>query len=326
VKIDNDNQASRPAAGKTRRLTGLRKLYIAQRCGRTANRLVIYANLIAFAEEHGCLLVNYTFHSYADFFKDRDVDFHCQYPGTQRRSVWDMISPLGRALRRWRLPYQVIHVASKLNERFKPFGKRVITLREIKGQEIIRLDDPELLGRVETARTVFFYGWVFRAPELVQRHAEKIRAHFQPVEAVASVSREAVTRMRAQADIVVGVHVRHGDYRTWKDGMYFYPADQYAAWMRAFAAQFPGRRVAFLVASDEPRTPEEFPGLVTGFCKGSPVADIYSLSGCDYIFGPPSTFSQWASFHGNKPLRHLHSRDASVSLDEFKVSYLAEIP
>ena len=326
MKNDNDKKSPPPAAGTSLRTTPPKKLYIAQRCGRTANRMVIFANLIAFAEEHGCRLINYTFHSYGDSFTATRDDFYCEYPPTQKRSLWDAIPPVGRALRRWRLPYQINHIASKLNERFKPFGKRVITLRERRGQELIRLDDPELLARVEAARTVYFYGWVFRAPELVRKHAEKIRAHFQPIEEVAAVSRAAVGQVRSQADIVVGVHIRHGDYRTWKDGMYYYPPEQYAAWMRAFAAQFSGRRVAFLVASDEPRTPEEFPGLTVGFCKGSPVADIYSLSGCDYIFGPPSTFSQWASFHGNKPLRHLHSRDASVKVDDFFVSYLAEIP
>jgi hypothetical protein len=237
-----------------------------------------------------------------------------------------VIPPLGRLLRRLRLPYQLVRYASRLNERFAPFGKRVVTVREIPGQHITPLENLELLTRLRGARTVFFYGWNFRSPELVRRHAEKIRAYFQPVEEIAAASRAAVARMRVQAEIVVGVHIRHGDYRTWKDGQYFYPAEQYAAWMRAMAAHFPGRKVGFLVASDEPRQAEEFPGLAVGFCPGSPVSDIYALAGCDYIFGPPSTYSQWASFHGNKPLLQLHRRDAPVRPDLFSVSFLQDIP
>lgn len=302
------------------------QLYIALRCGRLANRMVLFANLIALAEEHGCRLVNFTFHTYADLFTATRRDFYCQFPPAARRSFWDLIPPLGRLLRRLRLPYQLVRNASRLNERFALFGKHVVTIREVPGQEITRLDDPGLLSRLRGARTVFFYGWNFRSPELVQRHAEKIRSFFQPVEDIANTSQAAVARLRSQAEIVVGVHIRHGDYRTWKKGQYCYPVEQYAAWMRSLTVLFAGKQLAFLVASDEPRNMAEFPGLAIGFCPGSPVADIYALAGCDYIFGPPSTYSQWASFYGDTPLLQLDSREAVISLDRFSVSFLGVIP
>ena len=314
-----------PLKNKGREAAG-KNIYVALRCGRLANRMVLFANLIAFAAENNGRLVNFTFHTYAEVFETTRRDFYCQFPTAARRSLWDAIPPLGRLLRRLRLPYQLVRMAARLNGRFTPFGKRVITQREIPGREMTPLDDPEILAGLREARTIFFYGWNFRSPELVRRHAEKIRAYFQPVESIAGASREAVARMRQQAEVVVGVHIRHGDYRTWKDGQYFYPAEQYAAWMRAMAAHFPGRKVGFLVASDEARQVEEFPGLTVGFCPGSPVADIYALAGCDYIFGPPSTYSQWASFHGNKPLLQLKSREAEIAPELFAVSFLQDIP
>lgn len=314
----SESPATRSAAPK--------KLYVALRCGRLANRMVLFANLIAFAEEHGCRLVNFTFHTYADLFEATRQDFYCQYPPAKRRSLWDAIPPLGRLLRKVRLPYQLVRQASRLNERFTPFGKRVATLREFPDKESTPLDDPGIVARLRDARTMYVYGWSFRSPELVKRHAEKIRAYFQPVENIAAASRDAVARMRQQAEVVVGVHIRHGDYRTWKNGLNFHPVEQYVAWMRQMVAHFPGRKVAFLVASDEPRTVEEFPGLTVGFCPGSPVADIYALAGCDYIFGPPSTYSQWASFYGNRPLLQLPNRDVQLKPELFAVSYLADIP
>lgn len=320
ARMEPKPNAPAPAAGAKK------NIYIALRCGRLANRMVLYANLIALVEEHGGRLVNFTFHSYADLFEATRRDFYCQYPAAPRRSRWDLLPPLGRLLRRLRLPYHLVRNASRWNERHTPFGNRVATVREIPGREVTGLEDPEILRRLREAGTVFFYGWGFRAPELVRRHADKIRAHFQPVAAIATASREAVALMREQADVVVGVHIRHGDYRTWKGGQHFYPVEQYAGWMRALAAQFPGRRTAFLVASDEPRGPEEFPGLTAGFCPGSPAADIYALGGCDYIIGPPSTYSQWASFYGNKPLLQLKSRQSEVDLLQFTVSFLGEIP
>lgn len=41
------------------------------------------------------------------------------------------------------------------------------------------------------------------------------------------------------------------------------------------------------------------------------------MSQCDYIIGPPSTFSTWASFMGKVPLLHLYSAGQKVKLSEF---------
>lgn len=308
------------------RQTPGKRLIIALRCGRLANRLILFANWAAFAEEHGCRLVNFTFHSYSDWFTYTRGDFYCQYPPVQKRSRWDAVSPVGRVLRRLRLPYHAARNAGRLNERFALLGQKVLTLRELTDRRVIRLDNPEFLDRIREARTVFIYGWKFRAPKLIVRHAEKIRAFFRPVEDIARTSRAVVTQLRQQAEIVVGVHIRGGDYRTWRNGRHFYPPGRYAAWIRNMAEQFPGRRTVFLVASDEPHTADEFPGLNVSFSRGSPVVDLYALAECDYILGPPSTYSQWASFYGNKPLLHLYEERTVPRPEDFSVSFLAEIP
>ena len=61
--------------------------------------------------------------------------------------------------------------------------------------------------------------------------------------------------------------------------------------MRELAGQFPGRKTAFFVCSDEPRQASEFSGLMVVIGAGPPVVDLYTLAGCDYILRPPSTFS-----------------------------------
>ena len=129
-------------------------------------------------------------------------------------------------------------------------------------------------------------------------------------------------RLRAAADVVVGVHVRQGDYRTWRNGKYFFNPARYADWMREMAGLFPGRRAAFLICSDEPRNASEFPGITVELGAGSALADLCALAGCDYIIGPQSTYTQWASFYGNKPLLLLQSAADRLELDNFRVSFL----
>ncbi|HEU5070155.1 MAG TPA: hypothetical protein VFV96_07065 [Verrucomicrobiae bacterium] len=305
---------------------GARHFVIAFRSGRLANRLVLFANFIAFAAEHGHRISNVSFHSYAHLFTSTARDLYCRFPPVARPGALSRWPGLAALIRKSRLFFHVTRASAVLNAKWAPFGSRVVTLFETPGEDVTHLEAPELQMRWQNAPTVFVYGWRFRAPQAVQRHAETIRAFFQPVPELARASRAAVAPLRARADVVVGVHVRRGDYRTWRDGRCYFELPQYAGWLRALAGQFPGQRVAFLVCSDEPRACEEFPGLEVGFGPGFPVGDLFALAECDYVLGPLSTFSQWASFHGNKPLLHLRDKNTRVEREQFRVADLLEVP
>ncbi len=197
-----------------------------------------------------------------------------------------------------------------------------MTLHESPGQPTTLLDGPEVQARIREAKIVFVDGFNFHAPQCVQRHADKIRSYFQPIEEYQQASGQAVERLRQDSDVVVGVHIRQGDYRRWRAGKSFFPTERYAAWMNEMAEQFSGRKLSFLVCSDETRNPQEFPGLRVGLGTNSSMGDLYALAECDYILGPPSTFSKWASFYGNKPLFHLEDTNARLELARFCVSDL----
>ena len=313
----------RPSAPRS----GKGKLFvISGRCGRMANRMVLFAHFIALAEEQGHRVANPTFHSYARFFAATREDIYCRYPRATRRSGWDILPGIGGAIRTTRVFFHLARAFGLWNERYPIFGKTIFTLRQTPGQPVTALDGPEVQAGIHDARIVFVNGWNFRAPALVQRHAEKIRPYFRPVAEFEQASRRAVQRLRQQADLVVGVHIRRGDYRTFREGVYFYPVARYAAWMQELAEQFPGRRVGFFVCSDEPREAKEFSGLTVVVGAGSAVADLDALSRCDYVLAPVGTFSMWASFYGNKPLFSIRERNARIERHEFRVSDLREIP
>jgi len=295
---------------------------IGLRCGRLANRMILFANFVALAEEQGHRLINFTFHSYSEFFEGTRGNVYCRYPRPKRRSWMDAVPGVAVFLRRTRIPYHLTRAAAALNERFPIFGNIAVTLHELPGQKITLLDGPEYQEKIRPAKIIFVYGWWLRTPNLVKEHGDKIRAYFRPVEKFENASRAAIEPLRRDADVVIGVHIRQGDYRGWFGGKYFFPASRYAAWMREIAAQFPGRKVAFFVCSDEARSQGEFPGLTVGFGTDSPVSDVYALARCDYILGTKSTFSQWASFYGGKPLLQMCDLNESAKLESFRVSYL----
>lgn len=277
---------------------------------------------MALAEEQGHRIVNVTFHSYADLFEATRRDIYCRYPTAKRRSWMNVVPGVAAAIQKTRIFYHIVRTVSVFNGRWPVFGKTVVTLRELKDQHTTLLDGPEVQEKIRAAKIVFPFDWRFRAPGLVRKHAEKIRNYFRPIEEHENSGHQAVDRLRRNADLVVGVHIRHGDYRRWKDGRYFFPASRYADWMREMAAQFPDNKVSFFVCSDEPRNAGEFPGLSVELGAGPPVADLYTLAKCDYILGPVSTFSQWASFYGVKPLLHFYSGSDRIDRERFHISDL----
>jgi len=316
-----------PAKDMRRLDAAARKVFvIAGRCGRLANRLVLSANFMALMEEQGHCLINPTLHSYAACFETTHRDVYCQYPPTAQRNWLDMIPVIPNAIRGTRLLFHVAHAAGGLNERWPLFGDAVVTLRQSPGLKITALDGPEVQDKIRRARLILVNGWNFRVPELVQRHAGKIRDYFRPRELYEEAASRVVDRLRQKADVLVGVHIRHGDYRTWREGKCFFPSSRYATWMRELAEQFPRSKVAFLICSDEPRKAQEFPGLSIEFGPGPAIVDLDALAKCDYLLGPISTFSQWASFYGQKPLLHLYDHNARIERGMFQVSNLREIP
>lgn len=323
---DNDERAAKD--GRCRRTlpsAHSKILIVGFRTGRLGNRLMLFANVIGFAAEHGYRVINVAFHSYAHLFENTRRDIYCRYPVARRRSLFDLVPGAAPAIRKTRIFYQMIQCASLWNYHFPILGKRVFTLREISLPTIL-LDTPEVQARMADARIVFVHGWRIRAPESVQRHAQLIRDYFRPIAEYEHASRRAVEPLRQKADVVVGIHVRLGDNWKWKGGRYYFPVSQYVTWMRELIAQFPGRKVSFLICSDEPRQEGEFPGLVVGFGPGSQMGDLHALARCDWILGPLSTFSMWASFYGNKPLFLIHDNTTRIELSEFRVSDLSEIP
>lgn len=314
-----------PAEGREN-ISRRKTFVIARRSGRLGNRLVIFANFIALVKERGDRLINFTFHSYAHLYQQPSRDIYCQYPPPTRPGIINSIPPLAAAIRKSRLFYHVTRYASGFHERVPLAGRRVITLREIRGQEITPLEGEAVRARIRDARIVFVNGWNFRAPAAVEKHAQAVRDYLRPVQEFVEASQQSIGVLRRDADVVIGVHVRQGDYRQWRGGRFCFTTERYRAWMQEMAQQLPGRRVAFFVCSDEPRNAKEFEGLKVGFGPDTPVGDLSALALCDYITGPMSTFTQWASFYGGKPMQHLGSNDDHLDLARFRVSYLGEIP
>ncbi len=145
--------------------------------------------------------------------------------------------------------------------------------------------------------------------ELFSEHQQTIRDFFVPVPPFTQRAQAFIDTLRDLSyDMLVGVLIRQTDYRNWNGGKYFFTTSQYTDWMKQILDLFPAKNIGFIVASDEQQKPSAFQGLNLHFtsgsvnCGGHYLESLLELSACDLIASPPSTFSAWASFMGNKPL------------------------
>jgi hypothetical protein len=77
------------------------------------------------------------------------------------------------------------------------------------------------------------------------------------------------------------------------------------------------------VCSDAALRLTDFPGLPVTLGSGVAIEDLYALAACDRLVGPPSTFTQWASFYGRVPLYYIRDPMASPGDEDFAVASLA---
>jgi hypothetical protein len=145
---------------------------------------------------------------------------------------------------------------------------------------------------------------------------------FAPDAAVSAEIAGLIDKCRQQCDVLVGVHIRQGDYRHWQGGKYSYDNGVYRQKMCDIEAQMAARckRAGFLACSNEPIPAEDFAGLQITPGPGNMIHDLYSLAACDYLIGPPSTYSGWASFYGKVPLMPIAEANQAVPIEEFRIS------
>jgi hypothetical protein len=154
----------------------------------------------------------------------------------------------------------------------------------------------------------------------LKKHQSHIKEFFSPAQGIQYRVDACVKENRQGNSVLVGVHLRRGDYRQWAGGKYFYNDGAFRGLMGQMSAALSDRNVRFLLVSDQPIDRTNYDGLNIAMGPGDPAGDLFSLSSCDYIIGPPSTFTLWASFYGAVPLFTIADVKAPIQLDAFTVA------
>ena len=284
-------------------------IIIVSKAGQLGNRLFQFAHFIAFSEQCGVTIWNPGFDDYAEGFEGTRTSAVCRYPVKAGPGL-----PVSLRPRIYNAAYKVALFAQKRN-------LKVIRIRArfLDWDEECRMDDPVFESAARQAEILLVHGYEFRARSYFAHHADAIRKYFAPKREHLVKVDAAAAAVRAKGDVVVGIHIRRGDYKEWMDGRYFYEIPTYLELMKSIEQIFAGKRVSFLVCSNEQLDPATFSAFQVTFGPGHLVQDLYSFSRCDYLAGPPSSFTLWAAFYGGCSVYQMRDKTAFPrGVDEFK--------
>ena len=167
----------------------------------------------------------------------------------------------------------------------------------------------------------FTKGWQTRTDtRYLHQTLPELQRIFRPREEIMQKAESMIAKLRQESDLVVGVHIRRGDYATWNDGRFFYELEDYHQFMLRIQALYPNKKVSFFISSNEDFSLNIFEGCTCrrfGREPSGAILDLYTLSLCNRIIGPFSSYSRWASFIGQVPLCFLETKDQLFTEDSF---------
>ena len=282
--------------------------------GQLANRILSFAHLLANSIGHTYKLYNPEFDEYNAYFEGSSKNYFNGHPVSVtlfNNHFFDRA--FSRLFRLWadithqlftRTPFYILYRI------FKSHDKKI---------KVFDLNDAVFVKDAQT-KTTITQGWLFRDYANFNKYENEIRQFFTPVEKYKLEVKKIMDEMRAQADVVIGVHIRRGDYIRYADGQYFFDDAVYADKMMQIQNKIiaAGKRCIFLICSNDNIDAANFSAelkLITGTRHF--ITDLYCLAACDAIIGPPSTFSIWASFYGKVPLAQIKRKDDVIELGEY---------
>ncbi len=304
-----------------------KKIYIYGSSGQLGNQLFFFANVIAYALQHGFEVANPAFFNYAHWFEGTYQDIYCRFP-TQKSSFatsrwariivlifYKIVAKLG-IFYRFELEEEqwLAMILAKLKLRKVPMQKRDKCFLDKKTfrEDLFGAKKRELAEQ----NRFFINGFMFTAENLMAYH-RPICDFFRPMPHIQAQVSATIAPLREKYDIIIGMHIRRNDYKTYKNGIYYYDDETFLRFMENMTHLLPHKKIVFLICSNEKLNKEKYAAFETAYPNGSPIIDISLFAACDYLIGPPSTFTQWASFYGSVPLLKMENKQLQFSLGDF---------
>ena len=280
-------------------------IILCDKYGNIGNQLYMSCFMIKWAQEFSALTFNFGLIHNQQYFTKPSSDIFFRYPYCHSFNSPKMQATLASSFNRISLRL--------LNLKF---------LKNIKSLDLLQLksnkDFHELESTIQKKDITFLRGFIHDQPySIFRKFFTKIKAYFEVSSIYTPKINEPLENLKDN-DVIIGVAIRHGDYKTWENGKYYLPAKTYQKWMEKAESFFAKKSVGFFIASDEEQDLSIFEKHNFFFRSGHPLENLYSLSKCDYLLSVPSSFAGWAYFIGEKPLLKLDENVCKLSIKDFE--------
>ncbi|RHR28703.1 hypothetical protein DWX43_12235 [Clostridium sp. AF19-22AC] len=274
--------------------------------GQMCNKILFQANVLASACYRGYIVEYYAMKRYDSFcYSEPELDkiLKVRTEEPKRRLLFARI---------WR----------KLMLKLNVESKKVIMVGTNHQESIKKALSQDMLIK----HRVFLYGWPFYDLEALRATGDMIRTYFAPTSEMKQKIQGLLCGIKKGKEdcLLIGIHLRKGDYKEWRNGEFYYTNDIYKQYMLDIALSMKERCI-FVMFSNEPVETSEFIDSAYDIyvSHGTAYEDFHLMERCDYLVGPPSSFSGLASFFGKVPrymmmngTRKFDSKDLHIWLEE----------
>lgn len=198
--------------------------------------------------------------------------------------------------------------------------------RKIKLIRYIDVDDlpdySEMSKMLQSAKGILLVsGFKMRDASLLEKHHAYITGRYK--NKAKSDDLLKLDEFKRTKRHIIGLHIRLGDYRDYAEGRYYYQVSDYIRWVKRFVLEYQIDNPIIAVFSDQKMTSDLFDFDCEVFTSNNSYNVDYELMGlCDYLIGPPSTFTQWASYTYRVPYFHIDDRSLDrIDTKKFKVGF-----
>jgi hypothetical protein len=167
---------------------------------------------------------------------------------------------------------------------------------------------------------IFVDGWFFRVNELTEKYQCYFSEKYFLKETYYRKNLLFKEIISLKDDnFVIGVHVRRGDYKNWLGGSCYFDDCVYMKYMHSLEKEIEklfNKKCKFIIFSNENTSFKENADIYIS--KNKWYIDHVLMTRCDFLIGPPSTFTLWASYIGRVKYYHMENASGYICLDDFK--------
>jgi hypothetical protein len=267
-----------------------RKIITLDPRGRMGNRLQTAAYVMAYALEN-------------------DIDFLLLHFDKYNKWFYNLSNQIG-----------IIKIIIKLLSRHK-FIHGILKICVLTGSK----DNPLVLTDAfidtnikESWITIIKGYFIYSQPYLLVKHYKFICDYLSPALPEKKEIEQLIDQQKRPNSKLVGLHIRRGDYKSFKDGVHYFTFDFYGRIAESLIKNHADENFVFLICSDESIDNSAFRNLNWISGPGHPLGDMYALSLCDYIMGPFSSFNRWSAYYGRVPRYEITAQSTNLKLNDFE--------